>query len=65
MQNSDPYKPVIVWRRRFGSPPDRNPEAADVEQGNAEYLLSGPYRLSEGGRVEVIGGQLLWTGASA
>lgn len=65
MQKNDPYAPVIVWRRRFGTPPDREPDVVDVRQGRAEYLLSGPYRLTEGSRVEVVDGALLWTGSSA
>ncbi|SPO56177.1 protein of unknown function [Pseudomonas sp. JV551A1] len=65
MQKNDPYVPVIVWRRRFVTPPDREPDVVDVQQGRAEYLLSGPYRLTEGARVEVIDGALLWTGSSA
>lgn len=65
MEKNDRYKPAIIWRRGCGTPHDRDPDVADVEKGHAEYLLSGPYRLSEGGKVEVIGGVLLWTAASS
>ncbi|WP_262373414.1 MULTISPECIES: hypothetical protein [unclassified Pseudomonas] len=59
-----PYQPVIAWRRRLSSPPDRDPAELDVQDGRAEYLLSGPYNLSEGGKIEVVGGKLLFTGSS-
>ena len=60
----DPYQPVIAWRRRLSSPPDRDPVELDVQDGRAEYLLSGPYSLAEGGKIEVINGKLLFTGGS-
>lgn len=60
----DPYQPVIAWRRRLSNPPDREPVEIDVQDGRAEYLLSGPYSLAEGGKIEVVNGQLLWSGSS-
>lgn len=60
----DPYQPVIAWRRRLSSPPDRDPVELDVQDGRAEYLLSGPYSLAEGGKIEVINGKLLFTGSN-
>lgn len=61
----DPYQPVIAWRRRLSSPPDRDPVELDVRDGRAEYLLCGPYNLAEGGKIEVINGQLLFTGSNS
>lgn len=60
--DADPYKSVIAWRRRLSSPPDRAPVEADVKDGRAEYLLSGPCSLGEGGKIEVLDGELLFTG---
>ena len=61
---ADPYRPVIAWRRRLSNPPGRDPVEVDVQDGRAEYLLSGPYSLAEGGKIEVINGKLLFTGGS-
>lgn len=61
---ADPYKSVIAWRRRLGNPPDRSPVGVDVQDGRAEYLLSGPYSIGEGGRIEVVDGKLLFTGSN-
>jgi len=36
----------------------------DVQDGRAEYLLSGPYSIGEGGRIEVVDGKLLFTGSN-
>ena len=47
----------------LGSKPNREPVEVDVRDGRAEYLLSGPYSLSEGGKIEVVGGKLLFTGS--
>lgn len=64
MQSKDPYKPVIAWRGRLSNPPDREPVELDVQDGRAEYLLSGPYALGEGGKIQVVSGQVLFTGGS-
>ncbi len=64
MQSNDPFKPTIIWRSRFTNPPDRSPVESDVRSGRAEYLLSGPYHLGEGGKIEVVGGNLQFTGGS-
>lgn len=64
MQSNCPFKPIIVWRVRYNNPPDREPVDVDVQVGRAEYLISGPYHLGEGGKIEVIGGQLQFTGGS-
>jgi len=61
---ADPYQPVIAWRRRLSIPPGRQPVEADVQDGRAEYLLSGPYSIGEGGRIEVVDGKLLFTGSN-
>ncbi|MCX5511335.1 hypothetical protein [Pseudomonas sp. BJa3] len=61
---ADPYKPAIAWRPRLNNPPDRDPIEVDVQDGRAEHLLSGPYSLGEGGKIEVINGKLLFTGGS-
>lgn len=61
---ADPFRPVIAWRRRLSNPPDREPIEADIRDGRAEYLLSGPYSLGEGSRIEVVDGLLLWSGGS-
>ncbi|QPG62061.1 hypothetical protein HFV04_021400 [Pseudomonas sp. BIGb0427] len=60
----DPYRPVIAWRRRLSNPPSREPFEVDVQDGRAEYLLSGPYSIGEGGRIEVVDGKLLFTGSN-
>lgn len=62
--DADPYKSSIAWRRRLSNPPDRLPVEVDVQDGRAEYLLSGPYSLGEGGRIEVVDGKLLFTGSN-
>ena len=64
MQESDQFSPVIAWRSMLGSKPNREPVEVDVRDGRAEYLLSGPYSLSEGGKIEVVGGKLLFTGST-
>lgn len=64
-QKADPYRPSIAWRRRLSNPPGRTPEEVDVHDGRAEYVLSGPYNLAEGSKIEVINGKLLFTGSSA
>ena len=63
MTKSDPCVPKIAWRRGFTNL-DRVPVVLDVHDGRAEYLLSGPYRMAEGSKIEVIDGQLLFTGSS-
>lgn len=60
--DADSYYPTIAWRRSLSNPPCREPVELDVQDGRADYLLSGPYRLSEGGSIEVVGGQLLFAG---
>lgn len=64
MNSSDPFKAAIQWGRRCSNRPDRPPAEIDVQDGRAEYVLSGPYRLGEGGKVEVVNGQLLFAGGS-
>jgi hypothetical protein len=61
MTQPDPYAPPIAWKRGFGSS-ERNPVEADVQNGHAEYLLSGPYRMAEGAKVEIVGGKVIWSG---
>lgn len=61
MSESDPYHPPIAWRRGFKGP-DREPVLIDIQDGRAEYLLSGPYRMAEGSKIEVLNGKLVWTG---
>ena len=63
MQKSDQFSQVIAWRSMLGSKPNREPVEVDVQDGRAEYLLSGPYSLAEGGKIEVVDGQLLFTGS--
>lgn len=63
MSPPDPFTPTIAWRQGF-APPKREPVVTDVQDGRAEYLLSGPYRLAKGGKIEVVNGQLLFTGSS-
>ncbi|WP_256659309.1 hypothetical protein [Pseudomonas sp. F16(2018)] len=62
--DADPYKSAIAWRPRLNNPPDRDPIEVDVQDGRAEYLLSGPYSLGEGGRIEVVKGRLLFSGTA-
>ncbi len=62
MQKSDQFSLVIAWRSILGSKPNREPVEIDVQDGRAEYLLSGPYRMAEGSKIEVIDGKALWTG---
>lgn len=62
--DADPYQPVIAWRRRLSNPPDREPVEVDVQDGRAEYILSGSYSIGEGGRIEVVDGKLLFTGSN-
>jgi hypothetical protein len=61
MTQSDPFAPTIAWRRGFAHP-NREPVEVDVHDGRAEYLLSGPYCMSEGSKIEVVDGKILWTG---
>lgn len=63
MSQLDPFAPVIAWRRGH-SHPERDPIELDVQDGRAEYQLSGPYRMSEGSKIEVVGGKVLWSGSS-
>lgn len=63
MQKSDQFSPAIAWRSMLENKPNREPAEVDVQDGRAEYLLSGPYSLSEGGKIEVVGGKLLFTGS--
>lgn len=63
MQKIDQFIPAIAWRSILGNKPNREPVEVDVQDGRAEYLLSGPYNLSEGGKIEVVGGKLLFTGS--
>ncbi|SDI39535.1 hypothetical protein [Pseudomonas abietaniphila] len=64
MSQPDPFAPVIAWRR-WRSHPEREPVEVDVQDGRAEYQLSGPYRMSEGSKIEVIGGKVVWSGSSS
>ncbi len=61
MTQPDPFVPTIVWRRGY-SHPSREPVEVDVHDGRAEHVLSGPYRMAEGAKIEVIDGKVLWTG---
>ena len=61
MNQPDPFNPAITWRRGLANP-ERDPIEVDVQDGRAEYLLSGPYRMPEGSKIEVIDGKVLWTG---
>lgn len=61
MSHPDPFAPTIAWRQGFARP-DRDPIAVDVHDGRAEYTLSGPYRMTEGSKIEVIGGKVQWSG---
>lgn len=62
MQKVDQFSPAIVWRSMLGNKPNREPIEVDVQDGRAEYVLSGPYRMAEGSKIEVIDGKVLWTG---
>ena len=61
MNQPDQYKPSIAWRFGLSVTPNRDPVEMDVRDGRAEYLLSGPYKLAEGCKIEVIDGQVLWS----
>lgn len=61
MSQPDPFSPTIAWRRGFTNP-SREPVEVDVQDRRAEYLLSGPYRMSEGSKIEIVDGKVLWTG---
>lgn len=60
MQQGDPYQPVIAWRSRQSNLPKREPIEIDVQDGRAEYVLSGPYHLTEGALIEVRDGKVLY-----
>lgn len=60
---SDPYQPVIAWRQGFANP-KRKPVELDVQDGRAEYLLSGPYSMTEGSSIQVVNGQVLYSGGA-
>jgi hypothetical protein len=62
MKNKDPYEPIIAWRQGLEHQPDRSPVEVDVHDGRAEYLLSGPYRMTENSKIEVVDGKLRWSG---
>ncbi|QGT81601.1 hypothetical protein [Pseudomonas coronafaciens] len=61
MNQPDPFFPTIAWRCGFDSQ-QREPVEIDIQDGRAEYLLSGPHRMTEGSKIEVVGGKVLWTG---
>ena len=61
MNQPDPFASTIAWRRGFEDP-KRDPVEVDVQDGRAEYLLSGPYRMTEDSKIEVVGGKLQWSG---
>lgn len=63
MQKIDQFSPAIAWRSMLGNKPNRDPVEVDVQDGRAEYLLSGPNNLSEGGKIEVVDGKLIFTGS--
>ncbi|KFF43650.1 hypothetical protein JH25_07645 [Pseudomonas sp. BRG-100] len=60
MNQSDPFFPIIAWRRGLTNP-RREPVEVDVQDGRAEYLLSGPYHLTEGASIEVKGGKVIYS----
>ena len=60
MNQLDPFSPAIAWRRDFANP-GRDPVEIDVQDGRAEYLLSGPYRMAEGASIQVINGKVLYS----
>lgn len=59
-EQADPFSPKIAWRRRLQNPPKRDPVEIDVQDGRAEYILSGPYKLGEGATIKVVDGKVLW-----
>lgn len=61
MSQPDQFSPAIAWRLGFTNP-NREPVVVDVQDGRAEYVLSGPCRLTEGSKIEVVDGKVLWTG---
>lgn len=61
MNQPDPFSPTIAWRRGIENQ-KREPIEVDVQDGRAEYVLSGLYRMSEGAKIEVVDGKILWTG---
>lgn len=61
MQKIDQFSPVIAWRSMLGNKPNREPVEVDVQDGRAEYLLSGPYRMTEGATIEVKEGRVIWS----
>ncbi len=61
MNQSNPFTPIIVWGQDLNNP-ERSPVEIDVQDGRAEYMLSGPYLLAEGGKIEIVGGKVLWSG---
>lgn len=60
MIQPDPFAPTIAWRRNFANP-ERDPVEVDVQDGRAEYLLSGPYRMTEGATIEIREGRVIWS----
>ncbi len=60
MKKIDQFSPAIAWRPGFTNP-EREPVEVDVQDGRAEYVLSGPYRMAEGAKIEIIGGKVLWS----
>lgn len=64
MSQPDQFSPIITWRRGFTNP-SREPVEVDVQDGRAEYLLSGPYRMSEGAKVEIVRGRVLCSSGSS
>lgn len=62
MQQDQMHQPEIAWRGARTHHPDREPVEMDVQDGRAEYVLSGPYRMTEGAKIEIIGGQIRWSG---
>ena len=61
MNTNNPFEPNIVWRPRLSFQPERNPVEIDVLDGRAEYVLSGPYRMTEGASIQVRNGQVLYS----
>lgn len=54
MQKIDQFSPAIAWRSMLKNKPNREPAEVDVQDGRAEYLLSGPYNLSEGVKSKLL-----------
>lgn len=50
----------IVWRRGH-TDALREPQIIDVEDGRAEIVFAGEHRMSEGAKIEVVGGRLLFS----